>query len=85
MLLLLQAPTGGIPLRAALRDALSWHAALTAAHVPLHDGRASLSARCVWAGCVPRAYPPTSDTPTAAPGGVTGGGEAAVRRARPSP
>ena len=43
MILLLQAPPGGIPLRDALRDALSWHAALAVVQVPLHDGRASLS------------------------------------------
>ena len=52
-----------------LTATLSRHAALTAVHVPLHDGRASLTASCAWASCVPRAYPPIDDTPAAAAGG----------------
>ena len=86
----LQAPPGGIPLRDALRDALSWHAALAAVQVPLRDGRATLSASCTGVGCMlPPATYSANDTETAtntaAEGAVSGGGAAAVRRAGPNP
>ena len=84
----LQAPPGGVPLREALRDALSWHAALAAVQVPLRGGRATLSASCIGVGCMlPPATYSANDTATAtaAVGAVSGGGAAAVRRAGPNP
>ena len=92
----LQAPPGGIPLHDALRNALSWHAALAAVQVSLRDGRASLSASCAGVGCVltanPTANPTANDTANdTAAGGATfsshlsGGGAAAVRGAGPNP